>query len=61
MDYKEEIQAIFEGMVQSEFGCNYWDLSDDEQYRLYNAATREYAERRADRADYLRKAQRESV
>ena len=61
MDYKDAIQAIFEEMVQNEFGTDYWNLPEDEQYRLYNLATREYADRMADRADYLRKAAREKV
>lgn len=59
-DYKDEIQSLFEALVALEFGCNYWDLPQDEQYRLYMQASREYADRMADRADYLRKAEREN-
>ena len=61
LDYKEQIQAIFEEMVDREFGCNYWDLSEDEQYELYKKATKEYTERVADQADYFRKAEREAL
>ena len=58
-DYKDAIQAIFEEMCFDEFGTEFWDLSDDVQATLYTKAEREYADRMADRADYLRKRERE--
>jgi hypothetical protein len=60
-DYKWDIQMIFEEMCAEVPGCdNYWDLSDAQQQELYEKATREYSARMADRADYLRKAEREN-
>lgn len=59
-DYKDAIQAIFEETIFKKYGhTEYWKLSGEEQDLLYNRATREYVERMADRADYLRKAERE--
>jgi hypothetical protein len=61
MSYKDEIQAIFEEMVHEKFGriVEYWDLPNDVQYEMYRKATDEFFDRMADRADYLRKAERE--
>ena len=59
-DYKDILQGIFEEMVWSEYGhTEYWRLDRDEQSRLYQKAQREYADRMADSADYLRKKERE--
>ncbi len=59
-DYKDDIQAIFEELCRERFATDkYWTLSDDAQYVLYEEATQLYVERMADRADYLRKAERE--
>ena len=59
LDYKEHIQAIFENLCMQRHFANYWDLPQDLQFKLYAEAEREYAERAADRADYMRKAERE--
>ena len=59
LGYKDQIQAIFEEMCAEKYGVDYWNLPQDTQYRLYNEATRVYADRMADRADYLRKRERE--
>jgi len=59
-DYKEAIQQIFEELCVERFATDkYWTLTDDTQYELYTEATRLYTDRMADRADYLRKAERE--
>jgi len=58
--YKEEIQAIFEDLVFARYAnTDYWDLPEDEQYQLYLMAEQQWRDRMADRADYLRKAERE--
>ena len=60
-DYKWAIQMIFEEMVSDAHdGCEYWDLPQEEQDRLYNEATHAFADRMADRADCQRKAEREN-
>ena len=58
-DYKDQIQEIFEALVLEQHACEYWDLPQSEQDRLYREAEERYVDRAADRADYLRKAQRE--
>jgi hypothetical protein len=59
-DYKDAIQAIFEDLIFARYDhTEYWKLPQEEQDRLYGIATREYADRMADRADYLRKSERE--
>lgn len=60
MDYKDQIQAIFEDLVFARYDhTEYWKLPSAEQDRLYGIAMREYADRMADRADTLRKRERE--
>ena len=60
LGYKDQIQAIFEDLVFARYDhTEYWKLPSDEQDRLYGIAIREYANRMADRADYLRKKERE--
>ncbi|SRR6266567_1371939 len=56
-DYKDAIQAIFEEMVAGKYECEYWDLPQEEQDRLYREAEMAFVDRVADRADYLRKAE----
>ena len=58
-DYKDQIQAIFEELATERYNLDYWELTNETQDRLYREATNIYAERMADRADYLRKAERE--
>lgn len=58
-DYKWDIQCIAEQLAQSFYQKDFCDLSDDAQYQVYIAAEREYRDRMADCADYLRKAERE--
>ena len=59
-DYKWDIQCIFEEMVDAEFeGKNYWEISDQDQHRLYEKAMIEYSDRLADRADMLRDIEKE--
>ena len=54
--YKDAIQAIFEDMVFSQYGHDrYWELPTADQDVLFAQAERLYADRMADRADYLRK------
>ncbi len=59
-DYKDDIQAIFEELCSERYDTDYWHLPNDVQYQLYREATDKYVERMADRADYLRKSQREN-
>ena len=62
LDYKDAIQAIFEDLVFARYDhTEYWKLPSDEQDRLYGIATREYANRLADRADCMRKKEREDA
>ena len=61
LDYKEQIQAIFEELVDRHYGCNYWELPEEKQQFLYAEATELATDRLADRADYLRKAEREAL
>ena len=58
-DYKWDIQMIFEELCQEIWECDYWDVPQDEQYRIYNLAMRQYSERLADRADWLLDRERE--
>jgi hypothetical protein len=59
-DFKWDVQCIFEDLVFARYGhTDYSKLPNDEQYRLYNAATREYSERLANRADMLRDIEKE--
>lgn len=60
-DYKEILQQLFEQLCEEEHGTSeYWTLPNDEQSRLYRLAERQYADMLADRADYIRKQERES-
>ena len=59
-DYKWDIQVIFEDECRKRFNCEYWELAQDQQFRLYSEAERIYADRMFDRADYLRKAAKEN-
>jgi hypothetical protein len=59
MDHKDAIQAIFEEMCYDRYDRRYWELPDETQYELYLEAQRTYVDQVADRADYLRKAERE--
>lgn len=62
LDYKEQIQALFEDLVFARHDhTEYWKLPREEQDRLYGIATRQYADRMADHGDYLRKREREGV
>lgn len=58
-DYKDDIQLIYDNLCSDRFDKNYWELPDDVQYKLYMEAQALYVERAADRADYMRKAERE--
>ena len=61
-NYKDAIQAIFEEKVQElHDGCEYWDLPEEEQLRLYREAELALADRLADRAEYQRDAEREKL
>lgn len=60
LDYKDRIQCIFENLCLQQFDTDeYWTLPQDVQYKLYQEATEFYSEMLADRADYMRKAERE--
>lgn len=59
MDYKEDIQRIFEELCRKRYAADYWELSQDTQFKLYSEAQSLYIDRMADQADYLRKAERE--
>jgi hypothetical protein len=58
-DYKYEMQLIAEQIAEDEYGKDFYELSQDLQYQVFTRAEREYVERACDRADYLRKAERE--
>ncbi len=59
-DYKWDIQCIAEEIAAQEFGLDFYELSNDQQYQVFTRAEREYVERACDRADYLPKAEREN-
>lgn len=62
LDYKERIQCIFENYCVERYGTDeYWRLPQDLQYKLYQEATELYSEMLAERADYMRKAERERM
>jgi hypothetical protein len=58
-DYKWDIQCIAEDIAQEAHGKEFYELSDGLQYMVYQKAAETYFNRMADRADYLRKAERE--
>lgn len=58
-DYKWDMQVIAEELADKLYGKDFYDLDKDTQYAIYQRATVQYVERLADRADYLRKAERE--
>jgi hypothetical protein len=58
-DYKWDIQLIAEEMAMEQYGKEFYDLSSYGQQAVYEQAMDKYHNRLADRADYLRKAQRE--
>ena len=60
LDYKFDMQMIAEEMAETLYGKDFYDLDPQIQYAVYQQATVEYVERLADRADYLRKAEREN-
>jgi hypothetical protein len=59
-DYKWDMQLIAEDLAQTLYGKDFYDLDGPTQYTVYNQAIVMYTERMADRADYLRKAEREN-
>jgi hypothetical protein len=60
-DYKYDIQMIAEELAQEKYEKEFYDLTSDQQYEVYTLANQHYIERLCDRADYLRKAQREGA
>lgn len=60
-DYKYDMQLIAERIAQEQYGKDFDDLSTDLQIEVFGDATREWSDRQADRADYLRKREREGV
>jgi len=59
-DYKYDMQLIAEELAQSLYEKDFYDLDQDTQYAVYNQAMVSYTERLCDRADYMRKAEREN-
>jgi hypothetical protein len=52
-DYKWDIQVRAEQIAEDEHGCDFYDLSDELQDKVYQQATEGYADSLAFRADYL--------
>jgi hypothetical protein len=60
MDFKYEVQKLAEGLAEDEYGVDFFELSINRQYQVYKEAEAIYVERAADRADQMRKADREN-
>ena len=58
-DYKYDMQMIAEELAEERYGKDFYELPSEVQYATFNEAVQEYANRMADRGDYLRKAARE--
>lgn len=58
-DYKWDIQCIADELSQTLYEKDFYELDGDTQYAVYTQANQTYVERLVDRADYLRKAERE--
>lgn len=59
-DYKWDIQCLAEQIADEQFGVDFYDLSGQRRYEVFMEAERRYVERACDRADYMRKAEREN-
>ena len=58
-DYKFAMQLLAEERAEEIYGRDFYDLPEDLKQSVYLDAEREWSDRAADRADYLRKAERE--
>jgi hypothetical protein len=58
-DYKYDMQVMAEELAEERFGRDFYSLSDEMQYAIYREAQGNYTDRLADRADFLRKSERE--
>ena len=59
-DYKYDMQMIAEELAEERYGREFYDLPKNLQYETFSEAMQAYSDRLADRADYLRKAEREN-
>jgi hypothetical protein len=59
-DYKMAAQMRAEEIAEERFGCDFYDLPQDMQSKVYSEGLAGHFESLMERADYLRKAKRES-
>jgi len=60
MDYKDNIQTRAEEIAWNDYECDFYDLSDELQDKVYALATDGYADSMAARADYLNDVAKEN-
>lgn len=60
-DYKWDIQVRAEELAFELYNKDFYDLDTETQYRVYERAMHSWSDSLADRADYLRKAERENM
>jgi hypothetical protein len=53
-DYKYEMQMIAEELAEREFGKNFYDLTEEQQFDTFRAAEERWAEDKANEADLLK-------
>jgi hypothetical protein len=58
-DYKYAAQLRAEEIAEQEFGCDFYDLPPERQAEIYERGLHGHVESLMDRADDLRKAERE--
>ena len=60
-DYKFDMQLIAEQIAENRYGRDFYELPIELQIEVFGEATQEWSDRQADRADFLRKAEREKI
>jgi hypothetical protein len=58
-DYKYDAQIRAEEMAEEIYGKDFFELNDQTRMALYGKALRDNAESLMDRADFIRKSERE--
>lgn len=58
-DYKWDVQVLAEELAMEYFESDFYDLPQELQLKVYQAAMSEHWNKLADQADYLRKRERE--
>lgn len=53
-DYKYEMQLLAEQAAEEQYDKDFYDLSPEEQDKLYNKAMQDWHDQRVSQAEYLR-------